>query len=153
MIIPVKDIPKPGPEYTTGYTQGRADQIAKHQEEREQLQAELDEEIEAVAQHIKLLGERTQQNKQLQDDVRKLSRSLLIFENAISVRGAIAEADKAKLVEALFDHRADLHCYSSRPCPTCRNSAEVLGIADKVPYCCARQETDDKARAVLKEIS
>ena len=60
------------------------------------------------------------------------------------------QADKAKLVEALFDHRADLHCYSRRPCPTCRNSAEVLGITDKVPYCCARQETDDKARAVLK---
>ncbi len=77
------------------------DRINEGIEEREQLQAELDEEIEAVAQYIKLLGERTQQNKQLQDDVRKLSRSLLIFENAISVRGAIAEADKAKLVEAL----------------------------------------------------
>lgn len=55
-----------------------------------------------------------------------------------------------ELEEALYAHRADLHCYSSRPCPTCRNSAEVLGIADKVPYCCSREETDTKAREALQ---
>jgi len=56
-----------------------------------------------------------------------------------------------ELEEALYAHRADLHCYSSRPCPTCRNSAEVLGISDKVPYCCAQEETDSKARHLLAE--
>lgn len=43
----------------------------------------------------------------------------------------------ARLRRSLIDHRADLHCYSSRPCPTCRQSAEVLGITDKVPGSCA----------------
>jgi len=64
------------------------------------------------------------------------------------------DADKAKdtariqeLEEALFQHRADLHCYSSRPCPTCRQSAEVLGIADKVPNGCAKGIWDEKALA------
>ncbi|GAH72663.1 unnamed protein product, partial [marine sediment metagenome] len=68
-----------------------------------------------------------------------------------------AEADNRRLQErgrelgkALYAHRADLHCYSSRPCPTCRNSAEVLGIADKVPYCCSREETDTKARESIQ---
>jgi len=66
-------------------------------------------------------------------------------------RAEKAEAERDKLIEALYQHRADLHCYSSRPCPTCRNSAEVLGIADKVPYCCARVETDSKALAEVKK--
>ncbi len=37
MTIPVKDIPKPGPEYHTGYAQGYADAMRKGQEEREQM--------------------------------------------------------------------------------------------------------------------
>ena len=41
MIMPVKDIPKPGPEYHTGYAQGYADAMRKEQKEREQLQVEV----------------------------------------------------------------------------------------------------------------
>ncbi len=50
-----------------------------------------------------------------------------------------------KLRKALIEHRADLHGWSSRPCPTCRESAEVLGIAGMVPGCCARGDTDRDA--------
>ncbi len=41
MIMPVKDIPKPGPEYHTGYVQGYADAMRKEQKEREQLQSAI----------------------------------------------------------------------------------------------------------------
>ncbi len=89
------------------------------------------------------------------DEDKWIEREVLVCPEGVSFEIVIKQlqAREAKLVEALFDHRADLHCYSSRPCPTCRNSAEVLGIADKVPYCCAKEETDNKARAVLKEVS
>ena len=83
---------------------------------------------------------------------RQIERSLEMQAGWVE-KSAKDEADNAKLVEALFDHRADLHCYSKRPCPTCRNSAEVLGITNKVPYTCAREETDSKARAVLKQVN
>lgn len=46
---------------------------------------------------------------------------------------------------ALIAHRADLHCWSSRPCPTCRDSAKALGIHGKVPDICARGDTDRAA--------
>lgn len=47
------------------------------------------------------------------------------------------EARIEELREALFQHRADLHGYSRRPCATCRNSAKVLGISDLVPDSCS----------------
>ena len=56
-----------------------------------------------------------------------------------------AEAHIGRLREALFLHRADMHSYSRRPCPTCRRGAEALGIVGKVPDACARAETDRAA--------
>lgn len=41
------------------------------------------------------------------------------------------------LREALFQHREDLHQYSKRPCPTCRNSAKALGLTGLVPDSCS----------------
>lgn len=58
-------------------------------------------------------------------------------------RIADLEHQVGRLRHALLDHRADLHGYSNRPCPTCRHSAEVLGL--KVPDRCARKELDDAA--------
>ena len=57
---------------------------------------------------------------------------------------------EAKLRHALIEHRADLHGGSNRPCPTCRESAEALGIASIVPDQCARKATDRKALDRLK---
>ena len=48
---------------------------------------------------------------------------------------------------ALIEHRADLHNRSKRPCPTCRQSAQALGI--KVPDTCAYPDTDRAALALL----
>lgn len=53
-------------------------------------------------------------------------------------------AENERLREALLQHRRDLHQYSSRPCPTCRKSAEVLGLKG-VPDSCARPESDAAA--------
>ncbi len=39
------------------------------------------------------------------------------------------------LRKALLEHRADLHQGSSRPCPTCRESAEALGLTDPPSRC------------------
>lgn len=58
------------------------------------------------------------------------------------------KAQAEQLEKALLGHRADLHQYSKRPCPTCRESAIALGIQNKVPNCCAREETD---RAALED--
>jgi len=70
-------------------------------------------------------------------------------ENQMLQEGYEESEDKClELRKALLEHRADLHCYSSRPCPTCRQSAEVLGIAGKVPDSCAKGIWDEKA---LKE--
>ncbi len=49
------------------------------------------------------------------------------------------------LSEALIEHRADLHGYSTRPCPTCEKSARALGIYGKVPNHCSRMGDDVKA--------
>jgi hypothetical protein len=46
-------------------------------------------------------------------------------------------AQIAKLREALISHRADLHGGSTRPCPTCRQSAAALGIRDMIADSCA----------------
>ena len=54
-----------------------------------------------------------------------------------------------RLREALLAHRADLHEYSKRPCPTCRQSAKVLGI--KVPDSCARAASDRAALAPVAD--
>jgi hypothetical protein len=51
----------------------------------------------------------------------------------------------AELERVLLAHRADLHEFSQRPCPTCRDSAKVLGIHDLVPGCCAQMRTDAMA--------
>mgnify|MGYP001570701285 FL=1 len=56
-----------------------------------------------------------------------------------------AEAHIGRLRKALILHRADMHSYSRRPCSTCRQSAEALGIVGKVPDACARAETDRAA--------
>ena len=60
------------------------------------------------------------------------------------IRFCQLEADNAALQrqveglrEALFQHRADLHGYSKRPCATCRNSAKALGISKLVPDSCS----------------
>lgn len=53
------------------------------------------------------------------------------------------KAENEKLRDALLQHRADLHCGSSRPCETCRNSAKVLGL--DVPDQCARDYWDKEA--------
>lgn len=52
------------------------------------------------------------------------------------------EKERDAYRSALLAHRADLHNYSSRPCPTCRKSAESLGIKSKVPNSCARGDWD-----------
>ena len=57
-----------------------------------------------------------------------------------------SEAKIEQLKDALLQHRADLHQGSKRPCPTCRKSAEVLGL--NVPDRCARADLDKQA---LKE--
>ena len=51
-------------------------------------------------------------------------------------------ADRDRLRAALIEHRADLHGGSTRPCATCRQSAEALGIEGLVPGQCSRGETD-----------
>ncbi len=53
------------------------------------------------------------------------------------------EAKNERLEEALLQHRQDLHQGSTRPCPTCRKSAEALGL--KVPDQCARERWDKQA--------
>jgi hypothetical protein len=53
--------------------------------------------------------------------------------------------ENERLRAALIAHRADLHMGSSRPCPTCRESAKVLGI--KVPDRCAIADVDTLALA------
>ncbi len=62
------------------------------------------------------------------------------------------QADVARLREALLEHRADLHGYSTRPCPTCRKSADALGLRGRVPDTCSRAEHDSAALAAAKEI-
>lgn len=57
---------------------------------------------------------------------------------------------ESKLRKALIGHRADLHGGSTRPCSTCRESAEALGIAGMVPAQCARGDTDRNALNRLK---
>jgi hypothetical protein len=56
-------------------------------------------------------------------------------------------AEREWLREALIAHRADLHCYSSRGCPTCDQSAAALGIKGKVPRTCAKADADVRALA------
>ena len=55
------------------------------------------------------------------------------------------KADRDRLRAALIEHRADLHGGSSRPCATCRQSAEALGIDGLVPGQCSRKDTDRHA--------
>lgn len=45
----------------------------------------------------------------------------------------------------LLEHRADLHQYSTRPCPTCRASAKMLGLT--VADTCANP---DQSLSILK---
>lgn len=54
-----------------------------------------------------------------------------------------AEKEIEELREALLQHREDLHQSSTRPCPTCRKSAKILGL--KVPDQCARRRWDKEA--------
>jgi DNA repair exonuclease SbcCD ATPase subunit len=49
------------------------------------------------------------------------------------------EAQLASLRAALEQHRVDLHEYSSRPCPTCRKSAEALGLKGLPDTCAPRR--------------
>ena len=50
-----------------------------------------------------------------------------------------------QLRAALIAHRLDLHGYSTRPCATCRQSAEALGIENIAPDSCANRLVDLKA--------
>ena len=52
-------------------------------------------------------------------------------------------AEIKRVRKALLEHRWDLHHRSSRPCPTCRESAEALGL--KVPNECAKMCWDKEA--------
>jgi hypothetical protein len=56
---------------------------------------------------------------------------------------AAAKQGLERLREALLGHRWDLHHGSKRPCPTCRQSADALGL--KVPDQCARRKVDEAA--------
>lgn len=61
-------------------------------------------------------------------------------------------AEVERLWLALIAHRADLHSGSRRPCPTCRQSAEALGILALVPDCCANvRSRGDDAEALKKK--
>lgn len=92
-------------------------------------------------------------------DIWKLEKKLNLMESENSdlkrrleieqERIAILLKDIFALRSALIEHRMDLHCGSSRPCPTCRQSAQALGI--KVPDRCAVIELDKKALAETKE--
>lgn len=53
------------------------------------------------------------------------------------------QAKNEKLKDVLFQHRWDLHQGSGRPCPTCRQSAEALGL--NVPNQCAEERFDRQA--------
>jgi len=53
------------------------------------------------------------------------------------------QAENERLKAALIQHRADLHCGSGRPCGTCKQSAEALGI--DVPDRCAQAHIDKQA--------
>lgn len=53
------------------------------------------------------------------------------------------KAENTRLRKALIQHRGDLHCGSGRPCGTCKQSAEALGI--DVPDRCAQGHIDNKA--------
>jgi len=57
--------------------------------------------------------------------------------DALAAKCSKLTAEVAALREALFVHREDLHAYSSRPCPTCRQSAEALGLTGHVLDCCS----------------
>jgi hypothetical protein len=66
-----------------------------------------------------------------------------------AIEALVREAEQAR--EALIAHRADLHNYSTRPCPTCLLSARALGIWSKVPSTCADMKTDAAALALARE--
>ena len=100
---------------------------------------------------------------QLEEKDREIAR----LQEAIKILNALrrndqkltekAEADNRRLQErvkeleeALWQHREDLHAFSTRPCPTCRKSASVLGIIDLVPNSCADRFADKKARQALQ---
>lgn len=85
--------------------------------------------------------------RQLVADDKRFTRDGIVepFEKLLE---ALTELDRQaeqnkKLKEALFEHRWDLHQRSNRPCPTCRQSAEILRL--KVPAECARKEWDKQA--------
>ena len=78
------------------------------------------------------------------------------FEELYESERLFREAQEERLrslVEALIQHRADLHAYSTRPCPTCRRSAEALGIAELVPNACADEREDGKALAAAEALA
>jgi hypothetical protein len=61
------------------------------------------------------------------------------------------EARLEMMISALLAHRHDLHEYSRRACPTCRRSADALGILNLVPDSCARKESDLAILAAAQE--
>ena len=76
----------------------------------------------------------------------------IVHHKALQAARAVLAADAPEgpskveaLRAALLGHRADLHGGSKRPCPTCRDSAEALGIDGLVPDCCASARTDNDA--------
>jgi len=105
--------------------EARKEGAEKAEAERDKIQKEWNAWVEKNAQWI---GERAvilERNQRLQERLRGLE-------------------------EALWQHREDLHGYSTRPCGTCRKSAEVLGIVDIVPNSCADRFADKKARQALQ---
>ena len=125
MIIPVKDIPKPGPEYTTGYTQGRADQIAKHQEERGRQQVEVE--------RLKHKGEQLDTIIEMVNpcDAGRYRHDILSVITGYKTSAVKAEADKAKLVETLTETKRRLAYMHNKFCSTTETEF-VIHRADAV---------------------
>ncbi len=67
-----------------------------------------------------------------------------IVEYPITASALAAKDERIEeLKRVLLNHRWDLHGRSKRPCQTCRESAEVLGL--DVPDQCARIDYDKQA--------
>ncbi len=85
---------------------------------------------------------------ELQDSI---NLNKLLDERLTELEAQLAEYQKEKdiLRAALIQHRADLHGASNRPCGTCQQSADALGI--DVPGWCARPHLDKAALAKTRK--
>ena len=77
--------------------------------------------------------------KELESELNNLVEAAVPYSEQIKQ----LQAENERLKAALIQHRADLHCGSGRPCGTCKQSAEALGI--DVPDRCAQAHIDKQA--------